>query len=218
MVRELRCDIICAANSVELHVFKRQCVDCGRTTTSFCETLAEGGVCRANDWLPHEEWVQGQATPWCDHCENVLAMGACIFCRSTAEARPCVSCDSPTTSFCRNAQGIPCYMQGKHQGGLLTPLCTDCREAFGSCPTCTMHPDNRAEHHGRIDPATCPHNQVLDTFGRSKACQGASCRKRTTMSCTRCSSFFCSGCKPRAGAAPPLVIAPTVHEPSDSGL
>ena len=46
----------------------RPCVDCGRQTGNFCETLLQaghafwqGGVCLAADWMPQEEWAEDPA-------------------------------------------------------------------------------------------------------------------------------------------------------------
>ena len=51
-------------------MFLRPCVDCGRHTGNFCETLDQvghagwqGGVCIAEDRVPSEEWAEGQRTP-----------------------------------------------------------------------------------------------------------------------------------------------------------
>ena len=71
----------------------RPCVDCGRQTGNFCETLLQaghaywqGGVCLAADWMPQEEWADGQRTPLCTSCEE--RYGACRFCRGVQTCTP----------------------------------------------------------------------------------------------------------------------------------
>ena len=71
----------------------RPCVDCGRKTGNFCETMMQkghafwqGGVCLAADWVPSEAWAEGQRTPLCTSCE--ARNGACRFCRRVPACTP----------------------------------------------------------------------------------------------------------------------------------
>ena len=71
----------------------RPCVDCGRRTGNFCETLRQaghaywqGGICLAETWIPTERWAEGQRTPLCTPCEEKL--GACRFCRGVQGCTP----------------------------------------------------------------------------------------------------------------------------------
>ena len=55
----------------------RACVDCGRRTGNFCETMLQcghvywqGEVCLGVRWIPTERWAEGQVTPLCTACEN----------------------------------------------------------------------------------------------------------------------------------------------------
>jgi hypothetical protein len=64
----------------------RPCVDCGKKTGNYCETLLQvgkslwqGGVCLADENVPSENWAPHQRTPLCTDCERVH--GACHFCR-----------------------------------------------------------------------------------------------------------------------------------------
>ncbi len=81
---------VCAAGKVE--DLLRPCVDCGRITGNFCETLLQGqgewqgGVCLAESRVPSERWLEGQRTPLCSRCE--AEHGACRFCRRVHGCTP----------------------------------------------------------------------------------------------------------------------------------
>ena len=71
----------------------RPCVDCGRVTGNFCETLLQmghalwqGGVCLAANRIPSEPWAEDQRTPLCTSCER--RHGACRFCRGVYGCTP----------------------------------------------------------------------------------------------------------------------------------
>ena len=52
--------------------FLRPCVDCGRTTSNFCDE------CLAATRVPSEVWAENQHTPFCTRCE--ILVEACHFC------------------------------------------------------------------------------------------------------------------------------------------
>ena len=71
----------------------RPCVDRGRHTGNFCETLDQvghagwqGGVCLAEDRVLSDEWAEGQRTLLCYHCKD--KHGACRFCRKVHGCTP----------------------------------------------------------------------------------------------------------------------------------
>ena len=53
----------------------RQCVDCGWHTGNFCGS----NKCQAADYIPTENWAEGQFTPLYTHCEVKYRL--CHFCR-----------------------------------------------------------------------------------------------------------------------------------------
>ena len=67
----------------------RSCVSCGLITGRFCDGDEYGrtGVpCLAANWMPNEEWVEGQRTPLCSFCDNTV--GQCRFCLRNAGPTP----------------------------------------------------------------------------------------------------------------------------------
>ena len=89
----LRWETYVLSHAPEAAMLHRPCVDCGRRTGNFCETMQQKGhslwqgySCFAAERLPNETWALNQRTPLCTTCE--AAMGACHFCRGQLWATP----------------------------------------------------------------------------------------------------------------------------------
>ena len=65
-------------------ILNRPCVDCGRITGGFCD--GKEFPCLAQARVPTEQWANGQATPFCSHCERSREW--CHFCRAQPWVRP----------------------------------------------------------------------------------------------------------------------------------
>jgi len=95
----LRCSESMSQDTLVIHCFGspeelfRPCVDCGKRTGSYCETMLQkghilwqGGVCLAADRVPAEQWAPEQKTPLCNQCQDDHY--ACRFCRRVHGCTP----------------------------------------------------------------------------------------------------------------------------------
>jgi len=74
-------EIFCTTNDPGMLI--RSCADCGNYTTWYCDK------CTAKDRYPNEEWVDGQATPFCKPCEEKNPKQPyCHFCRKRMWVTP----------------------------------------------------------------------------------------------------------------------------------
>ena len=74
-------EIFCTTNDPGKLI--RSCADCGNYTTWYCDK------CTAKDRYPNEEWVDGQATPFCKPCEEKNPKQPyCHFCRKRMWVTP----------------------------------------------------------------------------------------------------------------------------------
>ena len=84
--------MLASATSEQQHLLHRPCVNCGLISTRFCDggekvpSLNKGQPCMAIARIPKENWLDGQRTPLCHHCDNLDRV--CRFCRDIPASTP----------------------------------------------------------------------------------------------------------------------------------